>query len=228
MHDGRVSLLSVRDSEDVFQSIDHYFSDYFFQPFTPSSCNKLYLRKHIVDHSIRFQPVNYVGTEDTLFNFAFLLYGTKIGSVDGVYYNQFIRKGSTALTYKKGIMLRTKNLIAECYKLLKEENNNDAAHQAAIAYLFLYFLNYNITQIKYHFKKDQKKVVKEEIKFIKNAPIIRKFALEILKNKKLTELLKRKGYQQSGIVATKVLYASIYCGVYPLTFKYLQKTFKLN
>lgn len=226
--EGNVSLLSVKDSADVFQSIDHYFSNYFFQPFTPSSCNKLYLRKHIIDHSIRFQSVSYVGTEDTLFNFAFLLYGIKIGSVDKVYYNQVIRKGSTALTYKKGIMLRTKNLVAECYKLLKNENKYDEAHNAAIAYLFLYFFNYNIAQIKHHFNTDEMKIVKEEIQLIKNSPIIRRFALEILKNKKLTELLKRKGYQKSGLVATKVLYASIYCGLYPLTIKFLQKTFKLN
>lgn len=221
---GLESILSVGDSNNTFYSIDHYFAHYFFKPFTPSSCNKLYLHNYIIDNCIRFQPVNYVGSEDTLFNFSFLMYANVIGSVDDTYYNQFIREGSTALTYKDGIMLRTKNLITECYKLIRKENKNDASHRAAIAYMFLYFVNNNISKIKVNPKKE----LEEEFKLIHKERIVREFSKEIVKNKKLNGILRHKGYRFKGILITKLIHLSIYLNFPKITIKLLRAIFKLN
>lgn len=225
---GLVGTLPVRDSKNIFYSIDHYVSDYFFKPFTPSCCNKLYLRKYIIENSITFEPVKTVGSEDTLFNFTFLLYVKKIGSVNDVYYNQFIRKGSTALTYSPGLMLRTKNLIAASHKILETNKKDNSSHRAAVAYMFLYFFNNNISKIKANFSGNQKNKVDDEFKLIYNDTAIHKFSYEIVTNKKLYTMLKRKHYNYSGIMLTKLIYFSIYLKNRNITSTLLKYVFKLN
>lgn len=221
-------ILPVGDSTNVFQSIDHYFSNHFFQPFTPSTCNKLYLRKYIIEHMIKFEPVIHVGSEDTLFNFTYLLNVSKIGSLDDVFYNQFIRKGSTALTYSAGIMIRTKNLILECDKVLRKAGKDNSSHKAAVAYMFLYFFNYNVSRIKEHFPNDEKKVLKEEFNLIAEDKIIRQISFEILWNKNFTGILKQKGYKPTGMLLTKLLFFLIYTRSRKSTLRLLQQIHNIH
>jgi glycosyltransferase involved in cell wall biosynthesis len=220
--------VSVNSSKNLFIDFPHYFSNYFFQPFTPVVWNKIYLRKHIVENSISFKSVHYVGTEDTLFNFDFLLFANKVGSVEDVFYNHLIRKGSTALAYSSGAISRTNNLIVECNKKLQKEDKDDASHRAVIAYILIYFVNLHVSKIKDNFVKNQKVALEKEMSLITNDKVLRKYSIEIVKSKKVTNILKKKGYKTGGIITTKLIYWILFIGNKKLFVQMISKVFKFN
>lgn len=209
--DGKLlQAIPVNDATDVFGDLPQYFSNYFFYPFTPVVWNKLYLRKLIIDNNVTFESVKYIETEDTLFNYTILLFANKVGSIDNVFYNHLIRKGSTALTYSVGALLRIDNLLDECLKSTKKINKNNSSNRAAIAYILNYFFNLHISKIKNNFAFNQKQAIENELILLKDGKMIRKFSLEILKNKKVIKILKANGYQNRGILLTKLLYFLLY------------------
>ncbi len=96
---------------------NNYFFDKFFV-YTPVVYNKLY-RREIVENT-RFFSVDYVGTEDTLFNFELINKAKNISEIDSVYYNNNERKNSTARSYQPLDIIRNYNLLRELDKIFIE------------------------------------------------------------------------------------------------------------
>lgn len=175
-------------------------SDYFFDKFftyTPSVCNKLY-RSDIIKN-VRFFSVDYVGSEDTLFNFELIKKLETVSEICGIYYNSTERKKSTARSYKPNDVLKNYNLFRE----LNNVSLNDDENLKIQSCIFLYFQQRIWYQIS-KFSKDSQNDILETIMLERSDKDYYKFTKKILCLK--YRFWNKMGYRLTGMLMVKFYY----------------------
>lgn len=197
-------------------SLGYYVSKKLFYRHTVSGCNKIY-RKDIIDkNNIRFKDVNYVGSEDTLFNYEFLLHTNKIKAIDKVGYRQLSRVDSTARTYKYGYMNRTANMIRCMYDCSLISNNISKYEEIAPMFL-LFFYQWNISNIKSVKNRNTKELILKEIKDASNNEIFMRCVSKIGLRREFNQYMKNMGFKIKGILLIKTIMILYYFRLYKIT-----------
>lgn len=195
--------IAVNVSEKIIEinknNIIDYVIDQMFYPHTVVVYNKIFKKSIIYNHNIKFKEVIDVGSEDTLFNYEVLLHVKKIIEVNSVNHNQLAREGSTARSYKIGVMKRTSKLIEEIYEY---SCNNDAKEVGEILapIILLFFQQWNYNLIKTYGEDNLKKYITDEHKSIKKNKYFKRAEKDLIFNRRLNIYIKKMGYSQKGKV----------------------------
>ncbi|MGL4652164.1 glycosyltransferase family 2 protein [Cetobacterium sp.] len=216
-----VSKMKVKDESFDFK-IDKskkysYLCQEFLFPHTVVVYNKIYSAKVIKKLNLRFQDLKKIGTEDTLFNYIYILNINSIKSISKEYYTQLAREGSTMRKYNPGYLERFSNLITEIA-------NYDKGKKLDVVKIIIciYFLQRYIKYLKnYSSLKDYQNNLKTELEFLNKNENFKKIVRQIIFRNFYTKELKKKGYTFKGIIFIKVLYLSIYLKIDKLIFKLL-------
>lgn len=195
-----------------------YILSKFFYNYTVVVWNKLYKNEIINDKNIRFEDVNYVGSEDALFNYCVLSDVKRITSMEHIYYNQLSREGSTARTYKPGYMNRTANMI-KCMSDYSKKINSPTVYNDLSPLFLLFFYQWNMSNIKSVKNENLEQIILKEIteaSFNKEfMECVRKVAFDM----NFTESIKKMGFSFSGIVYIRLIMALCYFKLYKLATK---------
>lgn len=194
-------------------SLQDYISKTLFYKHTVSGCNKIYKKDIIEKNNIRFKYVSYVGSEDTLFNYEFLLHTSKIKSIDKIGYTQLSRAGSTATTYKYGYMNRTANMIKSMYEY-SIKTNTEAIYKDVAPIFLLFFYQWNMSNIK---AKNSKELIEREIKDASSNEMFIKCVKELGFNRNLNKYMNNMGFRLKGIALIKITMALYYLKLYKTT-----------
>lgn len=182
--------------------IREYISSKLFYKHTVVVWNKIYKKEVIKNNNIRFEDVSYVGSEDALFNYQYLLIAKKIKSIDKIGYSQLSRNGSTATTYKSGYMLRTANMIECMYNYSKQVDKLYIYNNVSMLFL-LFFYQWNISNIKS--RKNQDKLLLDELKLASNNDLFMKCINRISINNDINKYMQIMGFNKSGIYYIKII-----------------------
>lgn len=199
--------------------IRDYISSKLFYKHTVSSCNKIYKKEIIKNNNIRFEDVSYVGSEDALFNYQYLLIAKKIKSIDKIGYSQLSRNGSTATTYKSGYMLRTANMINVMDANSNIINCKDKNNYIDISLFALYFYQRCISQSKLHCKNEFKEVIYNELKSSVYNETFMKYIKVLALNNNINKYMKNMGFSNSGIYYIKCIMGLYYIKNLKLTVR---------
>lgn len=198
------NTLSIKS--EVFDFNDYKKQDYvtnrLFYKHTVSTCNKIYKLDLIRKNNIKFKDVNYVGSEDALFNYSCILIANKICSINKSYYNNLGRIGSTTRSYNKGYMLRTSNLIKSMDEYSMNINQENVAREIIPMFL-LFFFQWNISQLKLYSKHCYIDL-KTELKEASNNREFMKYIKILLLSKNINKYMKNMGFRNKGIMLIKL------------------------
>ena len=197
---------SLNLDNEVFDFNHYKKQDYIvnrlFYKHTVSTCNKIYKLDLVHKNNIKFKDVSYVGSEDALFNYSFVLIANKICSVNRSYYNNLGRIGSTTRNYNKGYMLRTANLIKSMDEFsikLHQENIS----KEIIPMFLLFFFQWNISQIKLYSENCYTDIKTELIEASNNKEFMR-YVKILSSNKSINKYMKNMGFRSKGIMLIKL------------------------
>ena len=192
--------------------------DKFFYSYTVVLWNQLYKKEIINDKNIRFEDVNYVGSEDALFNYCVLSDAKRITSMEHIYYNQLSREGSTARTYKPGYMNRTANMI-KCMSDYSKKINSPTVYNDLSPLFLLFFYQWNMSNIKAVKNESLEQIIVKEIteaSFNKEfMECVRKLAFDM----NFTDSIKKMGFGSSGILYIRLIMGLYYLKLYKLATK---------
>ena len=215
------NLINKINIEDEFinlykSNLKDYVSEKLFYKHTVVVWNKLYKRKVIEENNIRFEDVSYVGSEDALFNYSVLCHAEKIKSIDKIYYNQLAREGSTARTYKYGYMSRTAMMV-KCMKQYSIKINNEEIYKDIAPLFFLFFYQWNMSNIKSVDNEDIKLLILNEIKEASSNKEFMKCVKKLAFNHNLKYCMKNMGFKLSGIIFLRIVMFLYYLRLYKLS-----------
>lgn len=180
--------------------------------------NKLYKKEIINNNHIRFEDVNYVGSEDALFNYCVLSNAKRITSIEHIYYNQLSREGSTARTYKPGYMNRTANMI-KCMSDYSKKINSMMIYNDLSPLFLLFFYQWNMSNIKSVKNENLEQIILKEIteasSNIEFMGCVRKLAFDM----NFTENIKKMGFSTSGILYIRLIMGLYYLKLHKLAAK---------
>ena len=184
--------------------IKDYISNKLFYKHTVVVWNKIYKREIIKNNMIRFEDVSYVGSEDALFNYQYLMHAKIITSINKIGYSQLSRMGSTATTYRPGYMKRTSNMIECMYKYSKKIKNMEIYNDISIMFL-LFFYQWNIYNIKSVKNQDTSKAILDEIKSSSDNEIFMKCVKRLAMNNNINQYMQNMGFGKCGIYYIKII-----------------------
>ncbi|MGL4672698.1 glycosyltransferase family 2 protein, partial [Cetobacterium sp.] len=101
----KTSELPLKNEVFYFEEkskMSDYLCQEFIYPHTVVVYNKIYRNSIINKLNLRFQDLKVIGTEDTLFNYNYILNISSIKVIPKNYYIQFVREGSTMGRYNPG------------------------------------------------------------------------------------------------------------------------------
>lgn len=178
-----------------------YVTNRLFYRHTVSTCNKIYRRDLIECNNLRFKDVSLVGSEDSLFNYCFLLLANRVCSIDKSFYNNLGRVGSTTRSYKRGYMVRTARLIEamdEFSFLVKSESSA----RRIIPLFVLFFFQWNVAQVKL-FSEDLFNDLKWELKEAHRNGVFMKYVKILHSSRNLIQYWQRMGFRLKGRLLIK-------------------------
>ena len=192
--------------------------DKFLYSYTVVVWNKLYKNEIINNNHIRFEDVNYVGSEDALFNYCVLSNTKRITSINHIYYNQLSREGSTARTYKPGYMNRTANMI-KCMRDYSKKINSPMIYNDLSPLFLLFFYQWNMSNIKAVKNENLEQIIVKEITEASSnkefMECVRKLAFDM----SFKESIKKMGFGSSGILYIRLIMGLYYLKLYKLATK---------
>jgi glycosyltransferase involved in cell wall biosynthesis len=197
---------SLNLDNEVFDFNHYKKQDYIvnrlFYKHTVSTCNKIYKLDLVLKNNIKFKDVTKVGSEDTLFNYSFILISNRICSINKSFYNNLERIGSTTRNYNKGYMLRTANLIKSMDEYSIEINQKDFAKEIIPIFL-LYFFQRSISQIKLYSENCYKDLKTELIEASNNKEFMQ-YVKILSSNRSINKYMKNMGFRSKGIMLIKL------------------------
>lgn len=197
---------SLNLDNEVFDFNHYKKQDYIvnrlFYKHTVSTCNKIYKLDLIKSNNIKFKNVTKVGSEDTLFNYSFILISNKICSINKSFYNNLERIGSTTRFYNKGYITRTSNLIKSMDEYSIEINQKDFAKEIIPIFL-LYFFQRSISQIKLYSKNCYTDLKTEFIEASNNKEFMQ-YVKILSSNRSINKYMKNMGFRSKGIILIKL------------------------
>lgn len=179
-----------------------YVTDWLFYKHTVSSCNKIYRLDLIKEQNLNFKDVNYVGSEDALFNYCFILLANRVCSMRESFYNNLERIGSTTRSYNQGYMKRTSNLIQVMHEYSVSVGAIDLAKDI-IPMFVLFFFQWNISQIKLY-SENHRKDLKEELIDAGRNCIFMTYVKILYSSKKINKYIEKLGFRNKGILLVKL------------------------
>lgn len=185
-------------------SLEEYIVKELFYKHTVVVWNKLYKKKIINNNNIRFENVNYVGSEDALFNGMVLCHTKKIIALNKIYYNQLSRDGSTARTYKYGYMKRTGNLI-KCMDEYFIKTKNEILAKKILPIILLFFHQWNISQIKTYSKEDMATLIIDELNEGMKISKLKSYAKSLAFSQSVTNNMRIMGFKLKGRLLVRVI-----------------------
>lgn len=208
-NDKQVAKIQTKDEVGIINNIPKHIVNKVLFNHTVTVCNKIYKKNIIENKKIQFESVNIVGSEDTIFNYAFLLNAKKFIEVSDVFYNGAERIGSTTRKYKEGCIQRTSKLIEKIYLDSKKFENEKIANEVAIIFL-LFFQQWNYNFMKIYSGEKISKIVKKEHILVKENKYLKKAEKEVIFNKKTKYYMKQMNYKSKGIIFMKVYFLASY------------------
>lgn len=207
----------------TIKDINEYFYNYFFQ-YTPVVYNRIYKRK--VWEGIRFLDLKEIGTEDTLVNFEIMFRLKRIGEIDGVFYNNLEREGSTARSYRGGMLYQNLNLYQRCTEIIEKQTACDSNNAEVMClYIYNFFQQRAWQYIRKYTIHDYESVLKRELLEIKKHPMLTKISLNMIFSRKLVFWLRKSGYRITGVYLIKILYFLQSCRFLRLEQKFISNFF---
>lgn len=195
---------SISDKVYPVKDINEYFYNHFFQ-YTPVVYNRIYKRK--VWEGVRFLDLREIGTEDTLVNFEIMFRLGRIGEINNTFYNNLEREGSTARSYKGGMLYQNLNLYQKCVEV---GNSQTICSQDDMAVMCMYIYNFfqqrAWTYIHKYTVDAYDQILRKEFSEIKGYDILTKVSWKMFWSRKLVFRLKGSGYRMKGILIIKLLY----------------------
>lgn len=192
--------------------------DKFFYSYTVVVWNKLYKNEIINNNNIRFKDVNYVGSEDALFNYCVLSSAKRITSIENIYYNQLSREGSTARTYKPGYMNRTANMI-KCMSDYSKKINSMMIYNDLSPLFLLFFYQWNMSNIKSVKNENLEQIILKEITEASFNKEFMKCVRKLAFDRNFTDSIKKMGFGSGGILYIRLIMGLYYLKLHKLATK---------
>lgn len=176
--------------------------------------NKIYRNDIIRRKNLFFKEVSEVGSEDTLFNYCYLMNTQKICSLSAVFHNQLAREGSTAREYKFGAMKRTANLLRNIQSYSNEIGCNEVGlNTLPIFLLFFQQWNYNLLK---NYSNNFCRDFRMEHKSIASDKLFKSIEKKLVLDKSLECYYKKLGYSPRGIAFMRLYMLFSYFKFYSL------------
>lgn len=198
--------------------VEDYIVDKLFYKHTVVVWNKIYKKEIIDKYNIRFENVDYVGSEDALFNYAILCHVKNIKSINKICYNQLCRCESTANTYKYGYMNRTANMI-KCMENYANKTNTKKLFDKISPIFLLFYYQWNMSNIKSVANRNINKLIINEIKDASSNNEFMKCVRNLAFNMNLNKYMSRMGFRLNGILMIKSIMCLYYFKLYKLATK---------
>lgn len=176
--------------------------------------NKIYRTDVVKNNYLFFRDVKEVGSEDTLFNYCYLLHTKKICSINNTFHNQLAREGSTAREYKVGAMKRTANLL-QSIQLYSDTIGCDKISTKVMPLMLLFFQQWNYNLLK-SYSSNFYKDFRLEHKSIASDILFKSVEKRLIFDKSLTAAYKGLGYGSYGITYMKIYLFFSYFHLYSL------------
>lgn len=197
---------------NINRNIVNYIVEELFYPQTVLVCNKIYLTRIIKENNIRFDNVDTVGSEDTLFNYKFLLNANNVSTERDTFYNGTERMNSTTRKYKFGAMKRTACLIESIYKYSERLGKKEVSEQIA-PIMLLFFQQWNYNYIKTYGTGSLKEDIKKEHKNVSSDIYFKKAEKDLIFKKDLQVYIKKMGYGYTGRIFIKLYFLCSLCNL---------------
>lgn len=212
---------SIQDEVFHFknESLENYIISRLFYKHTVVVWNKLY-RKELIDiYNLRFENVDYVGSEDALFNYKILCHTNKLIAINNIYYNQLSREGSTARSYKYGYIQRTGNLI-KCMEEYSKNINKNILPKDIFPIVLLFFHQWNMSQIKTYSNVDNKlTLISKELYDGMKIPELKSNVARLAFSKSVSKNMKMMGFKLKGRILIRIIMGLIVCKQYKIASK---------
>lgn len=213
----------IGDKIYSIDDINEYFYNYFFQ-YTPVVYNRIYKRE--IWKEVSFLDLKEVGTEDTLVNFQIMFRLKRVGEVTNTFYNNLDRTGSTARTYRGGMLYQNLNLWEKCVDIVQKEKMIDMSSSNVMClYVYNFFQQRAWKYIYKYAHESYEEILEKELLEIQSHPFFKKVSWAMFSNKKLFYRLKQSGYRGRGIFLIKVLYCLQAFKVLNVEKKIIEKLF---
>lgn len=220
--EGKIGYQNKLDDELIDldkYDIKDYVTNKLFYKHTVVVWNKIYKKDIINKNNIRFEDVSYVGSEDALFNYQYLMHTKKIKAIDKIGYSQLSREGSTATSYKKGYIVRTSNLI-ECMDDYSNKINSKEIGNDIIPSILLFYNQWCLSQIKIH--SDESNIlrnIQDELIQGMDSKVFRIYIKKIITDKCMINNMKSMGFKLKGILLIKLYMTLCYFKKYKIASK---------
>lgn len=216
---------SILDKTYSMKDVNKYFYNHFFQ-YTPVIYNRIY--KRTVWKDIEFLELKEIGTEDALANFEIMFRLKRVGEVNTTFYNNLEREGSTARSYRGGMLYQNLNLYQKCKEVCGKIEQSVCSQddtETMCLYIYNFFQQRAWIYIHKYASDNYGQILKKEFSEIKSYNTFKKISWKMFWNRKLVFWLEESGYRKRGIWLIKLLYFLQGCRLFSLEQVVIKKVF---